>query len=307
MNYSIFIVVVNWNRLNDTLGTIESIGTLNIPKGFNIRTVVVDNGSSDGSIQKIKEISKESSTIDLIETGKNLGYAGGNNVGIKYSLEKGADFILILNNDVILDNNLLSSLIIQVVKEEDYGIFTPKIFFAKGFEFHRERYRAVDSGKVIWFAGGKIDWDNIYAKHNGLDEVDSKEFNKKEKSEFASGTCMLVKREVFEKVGYFDERYFLYWEDIEFSVRAEKLGYPTLYVPDAKLWHKVSQSSGIGGNLNDYYLTRNRLLFGMKWARARTKYSLVKESMRFLIKGRKWQRRGVVDFFLANFGKGSYS
>jgi GT2 family glycosyltransferase len=125
-------------------------------------------------------------------------------------------------------------------------------------------------------------------------------------TDYASGSCMLIKREVLEEIGFFDKKLFMYWEDSDFSQRAKRAGWRVLYVPQAKIWHKVASSSAIGSFLNDYYLTRNRLLFGLRYARPRTKFALFRDSLRLLIKGRKWERIGVRDFYLMRFGKGSY-
>lgn len=115
---------------------------------------------------------------------------------------------------------------------------------------------------------------------------------------------MFIRREVLEEIGFFDERYFLYLEDADFSQRAKRKGWKILYWPRAILWHKVSQSSGIGSQLNDYYITRNRLLFGMTYAGVRAKLALLKESVKLMFVGRKWQRAGVADFYMGRFGHG---
>ena len=118
---------------------------------------------------------------------------------------------------------------------------------------------------------------------------------------------MLIKKEIFEKVGYFDEKYFLYYEDNDLCQRAKKLNFKIIYTPQAKLWHKnASSAGGSGSALQDYYITRNRLIFGMKYAPFRSKMSLLRESGRFLFNGRRWQRRGAMDFLTGNLGKGSY-
>ena len=118
---------------------------------------------------------------------------------------------------------------------------------------------------------------------------------------------MFLTKEVLEKVGLFDEKYFMYYEDTDLSLRIRKAGFKVLYVPTGIVWHKIAQSSGIGSDLNDYYITRNRLLFGVKYAKLRTKLALFKESIRFLINGRKWQKRAVIDYFIGNFEKGSWN
>mgnify|MGYP002623374978 FL=1 len=117
---------------------------------------------------------------------------------------------------------------------------------------------------------------------------------------------MLTRNKLVKDIGYLREKYFLYWEDAEYSERAKRAGWKVVYTPATHLWHKVSQASGIGSQLNDYFLTRNRLDFGMRYARLRTKLALVRESLRLLTKGREWQKTGVRDYFLCRFGKGSW-
>ncbi len=219
-------------------------------------------------------------------TYKNLGYAGGNNLGIKKALKDKADFIFLINNDTILDQKILIELIKASSLNKEIGILAPKIYFAPGYEFHQERYQKKDKGKVIWYAGGLIDWQNIIAFHRGVDEVESGQYDFSCPTDFASGCAMLIKKEVFRKVGFFDERYFLYLEDVDFCLKAQRKGFKIIFVPQAKLWHANAGSSQVGGPLHDYYLTRNRLLFGFKYARFRTKMALIRESLRILLKGR---------------------
>ncbi len=118
---------------------------------------------------------------------------------------------------------------------------------------------------------------------------------------------MMIKREVIEKVGLFDNRYFLYYEDADLTERIKKAGYEIYYVPDAILYHENAGSSeGVGSGLHDYFLTRNKMLFGMKYARYRTKLALIRESLQLLLMGRKYQKAGIKDYYLGNLGKGSF-
>jgi GT2 family glycosyltransferase len=137
--------------------------------------------------------------------------------------------------------------------------------------------------------------------------VDKGQYEKVEQTDFASGCCEMIKREVLEKVGVFDERYFLYYEDNDLSQRAKKQGFKVFYQPKAILWHLNAGSTGGSGSiLQDYYITRNRLLFGFKFASPRAKIALVRESLKLIFAGRPWQKKGALDFYLRRFGKGSY-
>lgn len=292
------IVILNWNGTQETLDCLKSLREFKVTD-CDLQTVVVDNGSTE-------EFKIASQNLKLIRNKTNLGFSGGNNVGMKDALENGADYVLVLNNDTIVDKNLVVQLIKAAEEHKDAGLLSPKIYFAPGFEFHKDRYEKDEKGKVIWYAGGQMDWHNVLGSNRGVDEVDIGRYNKIEETDFATGACMLIRRAVLESVGYFDEKYFMYLEDADFSQRVKKVEWKVLYVPNAHLWHKVAKSSGIGSNLNDYFITRNRMLFGMHYAPIRAKLALFRESIKLLIKGRQWQKQGVVDFYLGRFGKGSW-
>ena len=288
------IVILNFNGLEDTLECIKSIKKLN-----NTTILVVDNASTD----KSKEVLEKISGVRLIINKINLGFSGGNNVGIRYCLENKFDLMLVLNNDTLLADSTIEELL-RGTKAAD--IISPKIYFAKNYEFHKDRYKEKDLGKVIWYAGGNIDWQNVIGGHIGVDEVDNGQFDQAREVDFTTGAAMLVKREVFEKIGLFDERYFLYLEDMDFCVRAKKAGFKIMYEPKAIVWHKNAQSlGGSGSKLQDYYITRNRLLFAFKFAKLKTKMAVFKQTL-FL-----WQnsvkRRALLDFLLYRFGKSSVS
>lgn len=304
------VIILSFNRKSDTLATIRSLARSRV-KSFTMEIIVVDNASYDGSPEAIKnELAKiKGATKHLtkfIGRKENLGFAEGNNVGMRYALKTNAQYIFLLNDDTIIDKNTITSLIESAKENPAAGAISPKIYFAKGYEFHKKRYEKRDLGKVIWYAGGDIDWANIYGSNHGVDEVDNGQYDKSHETDFTTGCCVLYKSEVLRKVGLYDKRYFAYLEDADHSQRIKKAGYQTLYEPKAHLWHKVAQSSGIGSELNDYFLTRNRMLFGLRYGSFRTKLALIKESMKLLLKGRKWQRVGIKDFYLGNFGKGSW-
>lgn len=309
MTRKVSIIVLNWNRFKDTKETLLSLVKTNLGD-FEGEVILVDNNSSDGSVSKIQKskskYQNDNLKLKIIENKENLGFAAGNNVGIQYALDNGADYILILNNDVEVHKNFILEMMKNFESGNKVGAISPKIYFAKGFEFHKDRYKDSDLGKVIWYAGGLIDWDNVYGTTRGVDEVDIGQHNSERLSDYATGTCFLIPREVVEKVGMFDEKYFMYYEDTDLSQRIKRAGYRVMYEPDAIIWHKVAQSSGIGSGLNDYFTTRNRMLFGFKYAKARTKFALVRESLRLLIAGREWQKKGIRDFYTMRFGKGSW-
>ncbi len=300
----VVVVILNFNRWENTVECLDSLRKIEINKNTKLEIVIVDNASKDDSV---KEIKNKYPKITLLENKINKGFTGGCNTGAEYALENGADYVMFLNNDTIVDQGLLSTLV-ETAGEQSVGGVLPKIYFYRGHEFHKERYQKKDLGKVIWYAGGEMDWDNLIGKNIGVDEVDCGQFETKREVGLATGCCFLVKREVLDKIGLFDEKFFLYYEDADLSERVKKAGYKIMYEPKAFMWHKNAVSSGGSGSvLQDYYITRNRLLFGMRYGPLRTKLALIRESLRILKNGREWQKRGVIDFYKRHFGRGSFS
>ncbi|MDO8638016.1 MAG: glycosyltransferase family 2 protein [Candidatus Daviesbacteria bacterium] len=292
------LITVNYNGLKDTLDLLASLQKLEI-EGLDVKTIVVDNGSSDNSVPEILE---KFPKIDLVQTGGNKGFTGGFNKGLEYGKAWGADYFLLINNDTEIGSpNLLKDLIKTLEKNSSAGLVAPKIYFAKGYEYQKN-YSEKDLGKVIWYGGGSFDWDNVMSKHLGIDEVDSGNFDEEKETGFISGCCFLVKKEVIEKVGNFDEKLFAYFEDNDFLERVKLVGFKLFYNGQVFIYHKVSQTAGVGSEFADYFATRNRLIFGFKYAKARTKFALFRQSLGFLITGRPMQKRGVWDFFTGKTG-----
>lgn len=299
----VFISIINFNGRKNTLSCLNSIKEINRDL-YDLSVVVLDNGSKEEF--NVQESDFKDIKLKVIKSEVNLGFSGGHNKIIEYALKNRSDFVLVLNNDTEVDKNLISQLLKTV--QDGVGITVPKIYFYPGFEFHKDRYKKDDLGKVFWYTGGKMDWKNVVGYHRGVDEVDHGQYEKIEETDFASGCCFLIKREVLEKVGLFDEKYFLYYEDNDLSQRVKRKGFKIIYNPKAILWHKNAGSvGGSGSYLQDYYITRNRMLFGIKYAPLRSKLALIKESFKILINGRLWQKRGILDFYLMNLEKGSFN
>ena len=298
----VFVVILNFNGWQDTIECVKSLNKIKPDGKFEVEVLIIDNASSNDSVEKLNG---QLSSATLLENPKNLGFSGGCNEGARYALKNGADYVVFLNNDTIVDSNLVSELV-TAAEDEEVGGVVPKIYFEKGYEFHKKRYGAKDLGRVIWYAGGEMDWENLIGKNIGVDEVDRGQYDERRETELATGCCFMIRSDVLENVGLFDDRYFLYYEDADFSQRMRRAGYKIIYEPDAKVWHKNAESSGVGSNLHDYYISRNRLLFGMKYAPVRTKVALVRESIKILRTGREWQKRGVRDFYLRRLGRGTF-
>ena len=232
------LIILNFKVKDLALKCLESVKKSNYSE---LGIILVDNGSNDGIEEDIKELKG----VDFIQTGKNLGYSGGNNIGIKRALKSGADYIFILNPDTTIEKDCIKNLVdgIEKYKAEITG---PKIYF--------------EGTKKIWYAGGIFDKENVIGKHRGVDEVDSGKYDSPEETDFVTGASLFVKREVFEKIGLFDEKYFLYYEDADFCERAKRAGFNVVYIPDAVVYHENAASAELGSPLQDYYISRNRLL-----------------------------------------------
>lgn len=300
---TIFIVTINYNSEKETHDCIASLKKL-IVNDAQIAIVIVDNASTIPFTLSSAE--KKESFLHVLRSEKNLGFTGGNNMGISFALSHNADYILLINNDTMVDKKMLEYLL-ETIEKENVGVVVPKIYFAKGHEFHKDRYKKEELGKVIWFAGGDIDWKNGVSFHRGVDEVDKGQYETEEQIGFATGCCMLFKKEVFEKIGMFDNTYFLYFEDADICERVKRAGYKIMYQPKASMWHITAASSGgSGSSLHDYFLTRNKMEFGFKYGPARLKIALFRESIRLFLNGREWQKKGIVDYYTRNLGKGSW-
>lgn len=303
---TVAVVVLNWKTPSLTIDTVNSLLKITHP-GFKYHIYLVDNGSPDDSYKIFLKKFSGHKDISTFNTGQNLGYVDGNNFGIKKALRKKFDYVMVINNDVLVKKDFLTILFDFLENNPDYGLVGPKIYFAPGHEFHRQRYSPQDLGKVIWSVGGTIDWRNIYGSNLAIDEVDHGQFTKLNSGiDYLSGCCLLIRSAVFDKIGLFDSRYFMYMEDADFSHKAKSAGYKIACLPDSVIWH-INSGSSDRGSIHDYFLTRNRLLFGFGYASLRTKLALFRDSLRILFTSPQiWQRYGVRDYYLGKFGKGSY-
>jgi len=296
----VFIIILNWNGWRDTIECIESLKKLNYP---NYEVVIVDNGSTDESPQILPQ---KFPKIKLIETGKNLGFAGGNNVGIKYALEKSADYILLLNNDALVDSGFLKESVRVGESDQKIGILGPKIYF-----YDTETNKKTNK---IWFAGGKINKILTKGTHINYGQIDKYD-GRLRTVDYITGCAILVKREVIKKIGPMNEDYFLYYEDADWCLRARKRGFKCVLVPKAKIWHKCSRSAQEGSPSYIYYHSRNGLmlaryngsLFIRLAAYLQSLWILAKQIIKLAIPSKRiWARaviRGIMDFYRGRVGK----
>ncbi|MDD2224580.1 MAG: glycosyltransferase family 2 protein [Candidatus Shapirobacteria bacterium] len=299
----IAIIVLNWKQAKLTIETITSVLKIK-HDSFDYQIILVDNGSSDDSLKIFNQEYKNNKLVKIINTKGNYGYAGGNNFGIDYALKNKFDFLVLLNNDVLVKPNFLE----ELLKEStNYDIIGPKIYFAPGFEYHKDRYQKKDLGKVIWSMGGQIDWNNIYGSNISIDEVDNDQFNKIINNvDFISGCCLMASRQVFQKIGKLDENYFMYFEDVDFCQRAKNAGFKMACIPKSIIWHLNSGSTNGPGNLQNYFITRNRIYFAYKYAKTRTKFAIFRESLKILFSKSRWQKQAIIDIYSNKMNKGSW-
>jgi GT2 family glycosyltransferase len=223
------IIVLNWNGRIDTAACLDSLKALSYPA---FEVVLVDNGSVDGSQEYFRE---RYSWVTLLETGQNLGFTGGNNVGISYALRSGADYVLLLNNDTVVDAAFLDRLVAAGQARPDVGILNPKIYY-------------FDPPDMIWYAGGELSLYRGLSRHYGYRQTDRGQFDDPREVSFITGCAFFIKREVIDRIGLLDEYFFCYSEDADWSLRALKAGYKGLYVPSARIWHKVGAATRPSGN-----------------------------------------------------------
>jgi GT2 family glycosyltransferase len=291
----LFIVILNTNRREDTLECLASLAE----STYEFLTVIVlDNASTDGSAEAIRSRFPD---VRLINLEENRGYAGNNNVGIEAAHKQGADWILVLNEDTILDPDCLTHLVRVGESDDRIGILGPMVY-------HH------DEPVVIQSAGGHLD-KRWRATHLGQNQVDRGQFPAPHSVDWISGCAILVRREVIDQVGGLDDRFFYYWEETEWCLRARKKGWQIWHVPHAHLWHKGVQRDYQPSPNVTYYSTRNRLLMLSKhrapllpWitaiqetARTLTSWSL-KPQWRTMAEHRDAMWEGALDFFRRRWG-----
>ena len=280
----IVIVILNWNLWRCTIKCLESVFNLNYS---NYEVIVVDNGSHNDSINKIMEYAlcelkinceflvydpkeklikfielnesefksetyinnniKSVKKLSIIQNDRNYGFAKGCNIGIRWALNSKADYILILNNDTVIDKDFIEPML-KFSEDEDVWMMGPKTYF-------------YGNKNLIHSGGGYLDLFWGTTKHIGLLEEDHGQYDQVQSVNFMTGCALMLKKEMLNDIGLFDESYFTYYEDADLCFRVFERGKKILYVPQSKIWHRVSQTSGNFNPTTSYYLTRNRLKF----------------------------------------------
>lgn len=239
----VYIITLNWNRCTDTLAFLESCAQQTYP---NLRTLVVDNGSTDSSVETI---SMQFPQVAQIANGRNLGFAAGANVGLRHALHHGADYVFLANNDTTLAVDAITVLV-AAAQAHDAAIASPAIFYASMPE------------RVWWLGGRRRPWLLEVAP---LIQSGSDPFI----VDFVTGCGMLISRRCLETVGLFDEQFFMYYEDSDYCLRVQQAGLRILVVPRARMWHKVATSSGGSDSPSErYHMAASSIRFFRKHAHA---------------------------------------
>lgn len=261
------IVVLNWNGADDTLACLDSLATLTYP---NFDVVVVDNGSNDNSVENLRAYTS-AYPLTLLETNRNLGYAGGNNFGVRHTLEKGAEYVLILNNDTTVAPDLLEQLVDAALSTPSAGVFSARVMY-------------FDEPEKVWFDGArwnngtlKLEWPGQGRNENELDKANHD-------TDYASGAALFFRKEVAQKIGLLDEKFFLVWEEVDWCFRARKAGWRNIVVPSAKVWHKIGVSFGSEQSpLRIYFSIRNQLLWFSRHTTVKAQLQLGLRNLRKLV------------------------
>jgi GT2 family glycosyltransferase len=246
----ICIVVLNWNGLADTQECLHSLLKVTHPSR---EVILVDNASSGDDVRQLTDEFGDS--IRIIRNEKNYGFAGGNNIGIKYALNHlSPDYVFLLNNDTVVAPDFLDQMVEAAESNPKAGILGPKIFY---YDFNGRK-------DILWTAGGKIRWWHPWVYDGiGHNDDDLPQYQRPATVDWISGAAMMIKRRVLEQISLLNTDYFFGSEDVEYCLKARAHGFKCLYVPTARVWHKVGRSRPKRGpsfaDLPDYYrlLRRN--------------------------------------------------
>lgn len=294
------VVVLNWNGAADTLNLLESLEAINYD---NFEVLVVDNGSTDDSLCALKSHTS-SFALTILETGQNLGYAGGNNVGIHCALQSSVDFVLILNNDMVVAADLVTRLVEAAERHPEAGVFSPRVLY-------------MAEPDKVWFERAKWNEQQCRLEWPGQNSLEASLLPIESETDYACGAALFFRVEVAKQIGLLDEAFFLVWEEVDWCFRARKAGWHCLTAPRAKAWHKVGASFGNeSAPLRTYFSIRNELLWFSRHARFPARLALWVKSLERLTpgfhlsssKGTAFSKRlawALHDFCLAWLGRGN--
>ena len=255
----IAVILLNYNGYDETVDCVRSL----LCSTYDYYAIIiVDNNSPDQSGKKLEKLYEENPKINVLLNTENKGFSAGNNVGIKYALEKGYDAILLINNDTVVDSDFLQTIVNETRDFNQFAIYTGKIKY----------YYNKD---LIWYAGGDYSFIKGSAHHFGAMELDDGRFDSRIDVGFICGCCMYMSSKVIERIGLLPEEYFLYSEDLDYSLNARNNNIRLQYIPDAVIYHKVSASSSKTSNISQFYIIRNRFYLIRKYHHGFTRISAI--------------------------------
>jgi GT2 family glycosyltransferase len=291
MQPRVAVVIVIWNGRDDTVECLESFRTDVYP---NREIIVVDNGSSDDSVAVLKASFPE---VRILQTGKNLGFTGGNNVGIRHAIESGAKYVYLITNDSLVEPDAIEKLVEAAEENPDAGLVAPVI-------------HDFDPPRAIWFAGSIVDLRRGAAWHDNSRQPTRNE--PPYEVPWVTGCAMMLPADLLRKLEGFDDRYYLSWEDVDLSIRVRNEGRKLLIVPPARIYHKGGQSGKNLDGIYGYYTVRNSLLLARKHSGRdfpRAAFTILSEALRRSLRAGPHRLRrlrlvwdGLRDHLFHNYG-----
>ena len=250
---SIFAVIITWNQRDETLDCLASLRRATHP---NLRLIVVDNGSNDGTAEAIRT---EYPAAEILHNGTNRGFAAAVNQGTRHALARGAEFVFWLNNDTVVEPEALAALLAEAGRERA-GILIPLITY-------------FDQPQVVWSAGAGLNPLTLEIRANTLGAIDRGQWQEVLDRQHATACASLIPRATLDKVGLLDERFFYYYDDADYSLRVIRAGLRILFVPQARVQHKVARASGgVDTTYHRYWMGRSSVIYfrkhvrGWRWA-----------------------------------------
>lgn len=293
---SVYVVVLNWNQKDLTDECLASLAKATYPA---FRIVVVDNGSEDGSVEYLRQ---RHPGVTYIANRENLGFSGGNNVGIEHAMAEGCDYVYLLNNDTEVSPDFLYPVVSTMESDPKIGIAGSTVFY-------------FNPPDIIWFTGAHANWLRGDMVDPRVGKRLDKESARLEDVDEVAGAGMMVRRKVIEHVGMLDSTFFIYFEETDWCQRAKKGDWRVVWVPESQIWHKVSMTFGEVSPVMTYLMTRNRWLFMRKHC---PRFSFF--ALHYFLRGAKWYCRhlwggqpvlakavlwGLRDALLSRYGKGA--
>lgn len=262
----VYIILINYNGYKDTIECVKSIRKI---KYSNYKIIIVDNASKDGSVKILKNNLND---CIILESKDNLGFSGGNNLAIKYALNNNADYVMLLNNDTLVEEYFLINMLNSFNQSSEIALVGCKIMY-------------YPQTNIIWYGGGEINWFKFDNKHIGANEIDNGQCDTQKEIDFITGCCMLIKSDIFKKTGLLSEEYFMYFEDMDFCVKTKECGYKMWYNPKAIIYHKIGASNGGKDSLFSIeWCTKNRIIFIHKYKNKVSKFNFLLTNIYFYIR-----------------------